>query len=59
MPAAIAPLETSTTSRPMRRSSAICAGPARERLEVEPAALVGDEARADLDDDALRFFEDG
>ena len=34
-------------------------GPARERIVVEPPALVGDQARANLDDDAFRLFQYG
>ncbi len=54
MPSAIAPEDTSTTSRPSPSQLRDLLGPARDRGVIEPAALVGDEARADLHDDALR-----
>ncbi len=51
MPSAIAPDETSTTSRPIALERRDLRRPARERRMVEPAPVVGDEARADLDDE--------
>ena len=51
MPSAMAPLETSTTLAAARARARRSAGPARDRRRVEAAALVGDEERADLDDE--------
>ena len=53
MPSAIAPEDTSTTSRPPRFKRGDLVRPVRDRRVVEAAAVVGDEARADLDDEAL------
>ena len=53
MPSAIAPLETSTTSRPSMPQRGDLLRPARERRAVEALPVVGDEAAADLDDEAL------
>ena len=52
MPSAIAPDDTSTTSLPRLRQRGDLRGPARDGVVVEPAAFVGDQAGADLDDDA-------
>ena len=57
MPSAIAPLETSTTSRPSQAQRRDLLRPARERRAVEALPVVGDEAAADLDDQALRACE--
>ena len=53
MPSAMAPDETSTISRPARFKPAISSAHRADRVMVEAASVVGDEARADLDDDAL------
>jgi hypothetical protein len=55
MPSAIAPLDTITT-RALRRERRHLAAPVADRIGVDAAAFVGDEARADLDDDAAAFF---
>ena len=56
MPSAIAPLETpARTCLPRLRSSRDLRGPARDGGRVEAAALVGDERRADLDDQRFRL----
>ena len=58
MPSAMAPDDTSTTSRPSRFSCAISSAQRATARVVEPAPVVGDEARADLDDEPLGAGDD-
>ena len=59
MPSAIAPDETSTTSLARALQRGDLRRPARDGGVVEPAAVVGDEARADLDDQPRARAADG
>ncbi len=52
MPSAIAPDDTSTTSLPPCAQRGDLLGPAADRGVIEAAAVVGDQARADLDHQA-------
>ena len=54
MPSAMAPLDTITSSRPCARQRGQLAAPVADGLGVDAAAFVGDQAGADLDDDAPR-----
>ena len=57
MPSAMAPLDTITTSRPCARQRGELAAPVADRLGVDAAAFVRDQAGADLDDDAARVLQ--
>ena len=57
MPSAMAPLDTMITSRPSRASAASCRHHSPIARLVEAAALVGDQAGADLHDDAPRVAQ--
>ena len=58
MPSAIAPDDTSTTSLPRARSAAISPAQRATAAWSRPAPVVGDEARADLDDEAPRACDE-